>query len=241
MFRLWKSDQRRRKLGWFLVGAIAPALLFFFHNKAITGHYLQLPYSHVVDTWKPMRTMFGLSLPSPYAFVNLLITGYRGVLFYAPLLFLMIPLLWKQKHRFSLWLLLTYLIFNSTYYVWTGGWCTGPRHLTAVTMLCLYEGVAAYARQPRYRRWFYALGAAGALVNLASAATQPLPPERVGFPLAMVVIPDLFSGRINPHNFMTEWLHIAPHAWFLLIWIALLLSIGFVFTRVALTSHKTPL
>jgi hypothetical protein len=215
----------------FVVGALPPALLFFAHNKAVTGHYLELPYSHVVDAWKEMQTAYGIRLPSAYAFVSLLFAPYRGLLFYTPLLLLMAPLLWQQKRRFSLWLLLGYLLFNSTYYMWTGGWCTGPRHLTAATMLCLYEGVGAYARQPRHRRLFFALAAAGAIINLASAATTPLPPQRVDFPFAQTVIPDLVHGRINSHNLVTEWLHVAPHSWFLLLWIALLLAIGLAFTR----------
>jgi hypothetical protein len=236
MLRLWRGPDRVRKLSQFLVGAIAPALLFFFHNKAITGHYLDLPYSHVVDTWKPMRTAFGIRLVDPQALVNLLVTPYRGLLFYAPILIVMIPLLYRQKQRFSVWLLAIYVLFNSTYWVWSGGWCTGPRHLTAATMLCLYEGIAACRRGPS-QRLYLGLGAAGALINLASAATVPLPPERDGIPFIQAVIPALLRGHSEAHNLLTEWLHVGPHSWFLVLWLGLIAAIGVVFA--SLTRETT--
>ncbi len=218
---LLDAETRKRRLLLYCAGALPAAFLFFFHNKMITGHIWQVPYARVVDTWKPMQEQYGMRLPNPWAMWNTSFTPYRGVFFYGPLLILLFPLLWlrfdgpRRRRLIVFGLCVAYFIFNSAYYRWDGGWCTGPRHLTPAIMLCAYEGAAALARveSPRWHRAFLVLAAAGVAVNVASAATNPLPSTTLAAPLFQAVLPDWFHNHLNAHNLLTEWAGLKP-AWY---------------------------
>ncbi|HXX69608.1 MAG TPA: hypothetical protein VEK07_20655 [Polyangiaceae bacterium] len=211
-----------RRSAAFVMGATPPAIAMLGYNFAVTGRPFDFPYSHVTDTWQAMRVAFGVRLPSIEAEWELLFGQYRGLLFYAPTLALFVPLalrkpspgdfapgddLARARHR---WLLLLALcsaqyLFVCSYFKWDGGWCTGPRHLAPVIALLVYEGAGKLARGwPRWRLAFYATGLMGIAINLAAAATNPVPSESQIHPLVQVFLPDLYAGHVNGHNLVAE-------------------------------------
>ena len=230
---IFRQPDRNHRIGAFLVGAIPPAILFFVHNHFITGHFYKLPYSYVVDFWKPMQTGFGLSLPHLNAFFGLSLSPYRGGLFYGPILILLLILLIIDRKWLVLGLIAAYYVFVTSYYSWEGGWCSGPRHLTPVLMIALYEGVGAFARRNRFHALFLALGMIGVAINISTAATNALPSSHMFAPLFQAVLPDLFANRINPHNLLTELFGLKPIAYSLIIWAWLFAVVGSSFSLLA--------
>ena len=67
--------------------------------------------------------------------LGLLVSPGRGLLFYAPVLLLLIPalpVLWRARRAeaaFILVLAATQTLLYARWHVWFGGWCWGPRFL----------------------------------------------------------------------------------------------------------------
>jgi hypothetical protein len=223
-----------RRVLWFGAGAVPPALGLIGYNWALTGHPFSLSYSHVTEAWAPMRLAFGMRLPSPLAIWELVFGQFRGVLFWAPTLGLLIPLALRKPYstapevRREYWLLMvlsvTGLLFVASYFKWDGGWCTGPRHLAPIMTLLLYEGAGRLAGDwRRFRVLFLVLGVVGIFVNLPAAATGPILPEEHKHPLFDKYLPDIANNHINWHNLAHE-LFRDPNKWWLVpIWVGLFL------------------
>ena len=77
--------------------------------------------------------------------------------------------------------------------------------MTAMIVLIVYAGLGRLADEwPRRRVAFYVLGALGIFVNLATAATNPIPAEDAVHPLFDVFLPALAAGNLNRHNLAAE-------------------------------------
>ncbi len=254
---LWLLGQRGRGSRWrgaaaYLAGAALPAVAMLAYNVAVTGRPFDFPYSHVPDVWKAMHTAFGIRGPSAEAAWELVFGQYRGLLFYAPTLAVLAPLAFRrppahyaaERRRWMLIAALcaTQFFFVCSYFKWDGGWCTGPRHLTPVIALLVYEGAGKLAeRWPRRRLAFYATAALGIFVNAAAAATNPIPAESETHPLFSVFLPALFAGKINDHNMAVEC-HLRNGPWVFGLWFLLFVAFGVLLSVVAaIASDRRPL
>lgn len=255
---LWLLGRRGstwRRSAAFVAGAVAPAVATFGYNVAVTGRPFDFPYSHVSDVWRTMRVAFGVRLPSPEAAWELLFGQYRGLLFYAPTLAVLAPLALRRPMRGdplpgvdfvrarSRWALLVAIaaadfVFVCSYFKWDGGWCTGPRHLAPIIALLVYEGSGKLARSwPRRRLVFYGAALIGIAVNLAAAATNPIPAESASHPMFDVFLPSLLSDRLNGHNLAVEWLGVRNRLWILWLWFALFIA---VFAALQMLEREAP-
>ncbi len=226
-----------RLSGWrrtlrFVLGALPPGLALLAYNWVLTGNPFSLSYSHVTDDWAPMKIAFGMRLPSPEAAWELLFGQFRGVLFWAPILGLLVPLALRKPHttaieprrerRLLVLLALATLGLASSYFKWDGGWCTGPRHLAPIMALLLYVGAGRLAADWRlYRVPFLALGAGGIFVNIVAAATSPIIPEEHKRPFFEKFWPMLNRNEINWHNLPHEFFDWPNKGWLVLVWAGL--------------------
>lgn len=205
------GPHRIRRLGFYVLGALPGAIGMFVYNRAITGHFLDFPYSHVPDTWAPMKTAFGIRLPSLEAAWELMFGQFRGLAFYAPTLLVFVPFIVfhfdarARRRKLVLWLSAVYILLISSYFKWDGGWCTGPRHLAPVIALLTYEGAGAFAARRGGRVLFTALAAWGALVTVCANATDCIPPESWKAPAFEVFFPRAWRGELNNHALLSEW------------------------------------
>src|SRR6202034_3235494 len=94
-------------------------------------------------------------------------------------------LLWKQANARWITLALTaialyYLLLNSSYAVWDGGWSYGPRHLSpALPFLCLPLGVLWTRSSGAVRSVLAVLFLYSASITLLGASTVVMPPTDV--------------------------------------------------------------
>ena len=125
-----------------LIGAVI--LVFmpqFLHNWIAFGNPLTMGYSlETVEAFSGMsRGLFGFTFPSLRAIYLLLLSPERGLFFYMPWTVLGIAGFFHGK-RFVVVLkknplplmTVTYVILFSAYYMPTGGWAFGPRHLIPI-------------------------------------------------------------------------------------------------------------
>jgi len=101
-------------------------------------------------------------------------------------------------------LMCSQLLLISSYFMWNGGFCVGPRHLALFMALALYEGIAALPEAPRWRLAFALLSAWGIVLNLAGVATDALPNDTWLKPAFEIFFPRIAQNQINDHNFMAE-------------------------------------
>ena len=205
------GPKRVRRTGLYVIGALPGAVLMFVYNRAITGKFTDFPYSHVPDTWAPMKTAFGLRLPSPDAAWELMFGQFRGLAFYAPTLLVFVPVIALafdgsgRRKKLALGLSAGYIVLISSYFKWDGGWCTGPRHLAPIIALLTYEGAGAFAKLRRGRVVFTLLACWGAFVTVCASATDCIPPESWKEPAFEVFFPRAWRGEINDHALLFEW------------------------------------
>jgi hypothetical protein len=224
--------KRWKRLGLYVAGATPGAVGMFVYNKLITGKFLDFPYSHVTDTFAPMKTAFGIRLPDVQAAWELLFGQYRGLAFYAPTLLLFLPLVFLRfdgRHRrrnLVLGISTIYFLCISSYFKWDGGWCTGPRHLAPIITLLSYEGAASLAAIRRGRFLFVCLAAWGAAVSVCASATDSITNESVKAPAFEVYFPHAWKGEINDHTLLFEVFGV-PRSFKLVVgWFALFLVLG---------------
>lgn len=204
----------------FVAGTLPPVIIQFIYNYHFTGNALDMLYNHqAIDFYNDPNTFIGFALPIPEAMWKLLFGFYRGWLFHAPVLFLFFAFLFKQtaktpkkmamEYLLPL-ILISYLVFSS-YRVWYGGWCFGPRHFVPVTLLMLYH-FARYTDVKGLRLYiFYSLCLFGVLYCWMAKSTllYSINAEYKN-PLTQLIIPAFSKGEINENNILTMFFSVSP-------------------------------
>lgn len=210
---VWTFDRARpaaslvRTLAWAGAGG-APVLLV--HAAFLVWAYgkFALPYVYVSEPFFRAHMsggILGIGLPDRIATFGTLVSPYRGLLFYCPVVALYAVGLgaWvaSEKARSALRVLLPayaiYVLFLCSYYAWDGGGSTGPRHILPVLPYFLLP-VAFFADRSRVT-----YGVTLALTVVSSgfmlASTAVLVQQPQGDPFAMnplydLVFPTLAKG-----------------------------------------------
>lgn len=158
--------QRRRllDLGWLALGGLPALMCMLLVNHARFGS--------VGDTgYPPFSSWF--NYPPWFGLVKLLFAAGKGILWFSPLLWLVVPACWRRRRDLQLpglamgLLLVPLLMFSSTS-GWQSGQCWGARYVTPgiVALLgLLLPQLRPWRSSPRR---FWALAVFGLLVNLTS-------------------------------------------------------------------------
>ncbi len=203
----------RKGLLRFIVGLIPGAAITMFNNHAVTGSFLTFPSAHAVN-YGVMREGYGFATWQPDAFLGLTVSAYRGLLFYAPALIVLLLLAWTEKTRlirssapqdpFVLPSIALILVFF-THATWWGGWAYGPRYLTPVPVLLLVRALPALAIRPRFTRAAIAMGTLGLGCAVAAKLTtgHGLPTEERN-PLVSMVMPLIRARALHGAGWPVE-------------------------------------
>ncbi|ABW68915.1 hypothetical protein [Desulfosudis oleivorans] len=205
-------------VGGFLPGLLANSFYVFI----ITGSPFSMPYSHVShEGFAPMRQNLGFGLPQPEALWHLLVSPYRGLLFFAPFLaVVLVVFLWRKEKQlgtvaldYTAWFSVCFVLLFSSYYMWDGGYAYGPRHLIPVAVLLIYEGVVWVSRTKQPLLWFYSIAAAGVGMSwMAKSTVAFLADPAVSNPFFSIIVPEFTAGRFNPNNLLTMMFGLPPMA-----------------------------
>ncbi len=151
----------------FALGAAIPTLGMLWYNHEAFGSPWDMGYFHHV-TFSHVHTHdnpTGLTGPDWSKLGPLLVTPYRGLLVYAPLLILAVPgwivLLARRAWAMaavSFLVCVAVLLVNLSYPEWTGGWSTGPRLLLPLIPFAMVPVAAFVSIGGRWTRPILALG-----------------------------------------------------------------------------------
>ncbi|HEY2510448.1 MAG TPA: hypothetical protein VGI39_06320 [Polyangiaceae bacterium] len=195
------------RLARYVAGGLPSAVALGLYNASITGSPFDPPYHHLTSTFYTANptTFDRHTLTVAFA---LLFGQYRGLFFYAPALLLLAPLAFARvpaaRRRLLGGYAFVHFVFIASFWVWHGGWCIGPRHLTPLMMLFAYEGVDALASSsPFFRPVFFGLASAGVALNLVAVATNPFV-DTTEHPFTDLYWPALARGEMTPHSFFAD-------------------------------------
>ena len=194
----WSFD-RKGSIKMLLSFAIALCALLLY-NYAVFGNPLAVSYSFEespVFRQGHSQGFFGVGLLNWDALIQLLISPYRGLFFYNPVLILSVLLFARFFDRDKSTALLVavvsllMILFNASYYMWDGGLCVGPRHLTSILPFLILPLYCLDLRKLKERLAFGGLLIASVALNFIYVnARMHVPPFDVGpFRLAVPLIP----------------------------------------------------
>jgi hypothetical protein len=192
-------------------GAVLGALPFVFvlgvYNLKAFGSATHLGYSSVVGYPGMKEGVFGISAPNGWVLLMLLFGFSRGLLWLAPWL-IYTPLAWVRALRAwprgialaAFAVPACYLLINSGYHYWDGGFSTGPRHLIpALPFVCLSFAPLWDATSRSVRSELMIGAALGAAVSLVCASVSMT--SLSWFPPAALVVRFAF-GEV--HNLLVS-------------------------------------
>jgi hypothetical protein len=198
--------RRARALVAVAAGASACGIVLLAHNIAAFDSPFELGYSHEVNFPQQGQGFFGVGVPDLGVLREILFGRYRGLLFYAPVVVAApvgLFLLAKKRPRLATAVVAAvipayYLVINSGYAIWDGGWVYGPRFLApALPFLCLpLAAVWTRARAP-LRVPLVALLLWGAGLSLVAESTTVQPPDIYKTPVSQLLWPSFRDGRFS--------------------------------------------
>jgi len=229
----------RRRFVWLVVGALPPAAALFAFNYTVFDNLVG-PYRYEAraDFLQGMSAGFmGITRPNLSVLYYLTIHPYKGLFFYSPMLYgFFLGSFWTDRlgrRRADLaaaWaILVAYLLFNSSYYLWWGGWSMGSRHLIPLLPFLFMPILASLRRGPQMRSVVLLAGCVSVLLNVPPIAVDPqipagysdlvlclpgFPPANLRSPWLTMVIPSFFHGQIavNVFSFLPHLLSLLPLA-----------------------------
>lgn len=210
----------------FAGGHLPFAALLLCYNWALTGNAWTAPYKfNALPVFaQSMNSSYGLGFPSMSVLAGLLVGPSRGLLIFSPVC----PALcfhavasWRERRRFwddsllaepiVLASIATLTLFSS-YYMWWGGRCFGPRHLVPILALWIYEFLTTDSPvSAPWRNGIVATGAWGIFLIVSDKMTVIHEiPEDMPNPVAELLIPRLLSGPWNGDNALTLGFGLPP-------------------------------
>jgi hypothetical protein len=188
---IYLNEKKFSKPVLFGLGLIPGFIIVLWYNYHLTGSITKTPYNYEIHQSKENSNELGFNFPTLQAFWGLVFSTYRGVLFYTPVLILMLwytikygyqnsiknvknkmSLLVPAFKNYLLMSIIAYLILYSAYYQWPGGWAFGPRYLIPMVMIVLYEGVVFLSSKPIFTYAFYAITGVGLLFTWMDKSTK---------------------------------------------------------------------
>ncbi len=208
MLLVLATMQPRWKFVYTVLGAVPPVLILFAYNWYLFGA-LSLPYEYEYDKVfrEGMQAGFmGITRPDPAVLYFVTVHPFKGLFFYSPiLLFFLLGSLWVKRlgpwgiDLLAAWAIFVgYLLFNTSYYMWWGGWSMGSRHLIPMIPFMFMPILAALRRHPQLSTVVVMAGIVSFLLCFPAIALDPQIPA--GYPDESLWHPDVRE------NLQSVWL-----------------------------------
>jgi len=205
---LFKSGWRSAFL--FSIGTLPGIVFIMSYNYYYTGSPFDMLYKFVPPGYDFMKDNYGMVFPTFESIWGLSFSPYRGMFFYTPVLLIIAFFAIKKFFKSSLKEILLNplvlpVIFSfvliSSYTMWWGGWSWGPRHLVAVTILLLYQGLILLQQSGIKKYILLPICAIGIIINLMAKITvQYSMPTEVQNPIKELWVNNLAKGFTNPNT-----------------------------------------
>lgn len=218
---LW--NERKIKPSFiFGIGVIPSIIFILFYNYHFTGSAFTSIYKF--HTFSEMHKNYGFNYFSIKALWGLLFSSYKGMFFYAPILYLIMfyvtkyfikkPLIVVLRSMLSNYIFLPSLLvilILSSYFGWWGGWSFGPRYILFVSVLLLYEGLNFLTELKFSKSAFWVFIFIGLMLSFSAKITVLYSvPSEIQFPLFDLFLISLKSLELNNGNILTYFFGINP-------------------------------
>lgn len=237
LYLLFALPDKRWIAGAVLAG-VPPVILMMAYNFAIFGTVLPVGYKYS-ELWQAEHQSGFLSLAGPNsdALWGITFGVHRGLFFLAPVLLLGFPGFgaWLRRGAYRrelavcVWAVFSFLLFNGSSVMWSGGFGVGPRYLVPMLPF-LAIGIGAFIAQ-----WGAAWWARAALIVTGGWSAFNVWVQTIGGqsfpqyqpnPLFEYSLPELAAGNIARNLSMaidlSGWLSLTPLAMVLVAGVAAL-------------------
>ena len=189
----------------FVLGGFPFALALLAYQQAAFGHFTRSSIALENPAFLQQGKWLGiLAAPSLRALWGVTFSPYRGLFFMSPMLLLVaFGRARKAEAAVVAAIALYFLLFNSAFNGWFGGYAIGPRYLLPVVPLL---GILLLDLRPRLRPALIALGALSIAINFVATAVDPQPPDTVRNPIVDYELPLLVHGEVPPDRPVPQWL-----------------------------------
>ena len=145
-----------RRAGWFLLGALPPALALGAYDWAAFGSPFHLSYRYVANRYAESQRsgFFGIGIPDPEG-LRVTFVGSRGLLVFSPVLLAAaagVWLMWRAGRRAEAAVVTlvsaAFVVSNAGYFLPYGGVSPGPRFLVSALPFLLLGLPYALRRAP---------------------------------------------------------------------------------------------
>ncbi len=188
MLLAWTTMRPRMKFLFTILGAVPPVVALMAYNWTLF-HALTLPYQYEFDPLfrqQMQRGFMGIAQFQPAVLWFITLHPFKGLFFYSPFLLAFVAgSYWVRRlgpwgaDLLAAWAIVTgYLLFNSSYYMWWGGWSMGSRHLVAMIPFMFLPIVALMHRYWALAALVVVLGIIAVLLNFPAIAIDPQIPAR---------------------------------------------------------------
>jgi hypothetical protein len=207
-----RSHERRRDLLLFVAGGVPFALLLAAYQWAAFGSPMRTSIATTNPAFLTPGAFLGI-FPGPKweALFGITFSPYRGLFYIAPVLLLSIIgalgfSLTPARKRVMLTIAATFALFllvNSSFNGWHGGYAIGPRYLIAVIPLLGLLLVDAHVPP----RLFAVLAAISIALNFIVTVVDPQPPDGFRDPIRKYEIPAFLTGKALQNDAeVPEWI-----------------------------------
>ena len=145
LFIVWRNYTYHhfRLIALPMLGGSIPVLLQMLYNKLCFGNFLSIGYTNLIDPFYSSamgQGVMGIHWPNLKVLTYMTLHPNMGLFWESPgLLFSIIGagfMFLKRRYRYeailAMWVVGSYLVIMSGYYMWWGGWALGPRHIVPV-------------------------------------------------------------------------------------------------------------
>jgi hypothetical protein len=196
------------------LGACLSLAVLAIYNTASFGSPTFVSYSAVQGFAGMSEGLFGVTLPKRTILQEILFGQFRGLVPLAPAVVLApigLILAWRCTPRnrpamaAAVLVSAYYLLFNSAYYYWDGGFSYGPRHIGAALPFLFLGLGPLWTAAPRLLRALIAvLITIGTAISTMAVSTIVMLPEDVGSPVSQLILPAFLHADLaqNKQSFL---------------------------------------
>jgi Dolichyl-phosphate-mannose-protein mannosyltransferase len=205
LYALFHSKRRLSSIA-FLLSAALPLSLFLLYTINVLGRPAIPYYYEANESFRVgmSQGFLGIKTFNPTVLYLLTFGGYRGLFYHSPFLLLAIAgwvAMWRYLPRrsdllLSIMIVISYLLFNASYYLWWGGFTNGPRHLILSIPFLIFPLVSLWNFSKAGRTLIVAAAAFAILFNTLPAMVDAQLPQ--GYSSTFLFKPEIKFPYMDP-------------------------------------------